>query len=439
MLNQSNYSVAITRYDGSTGAVQKGIESIDGFEGLSSSDNILIKPNTLWGGRGIKNIPKYGVFTTSRVVEDIIIFLREMGCRKISIGEGCVANDELGSNTLRGFAQSGLKRVAQKYEVRLIDFNENDYVKIKLGENSIEIARDALETDFLIDVPVLKTHALTKVSLGMKNLKGCLSMKSKKAFHMLDLNEMIALLNTVIKPKLTIIDGIYALEKGPGTWGRAHRLNLIISGKDVLSVDMAGAAVLGIAPETVRYFERFAQINERGVEIDSIHMVGEKIQDVCRPLEWRLDAEEFFRAAGIEGITMQFPGDRFCTNCVTCADLLLHCYCKDNRGMSVEPVELCFGAEVKAKEDSRKVILIGDCAIRANKSNVDAIRVKGCPPRAADALVKVINHTLPAKRARRVLTSRFLKGALIRLGIYNEHFPREFAYKAPDFDPRHFR
>ena len=398
----------------------------------------MIKPNVLWGGRGSKKIPKYGFITTSRIVEDIVILLREMGCQKISIGEACIANDELGSDTFRGFEWAGIKRVAGKYGVKLVDFNKNEFVKTNIGENNVEIARTALETDFLIDVPVLKTHEMTKVSLGMKNLKGCLSMKSKKAFHMLDLNEMIALLNTVVKPKLTVIDGIYAMERGPTALGRAHRMNLIISGKDVLSSDMVGSSILGIDPKTVGYLRRFAEINERPIEIESVDVLGEKIQDIYKPLEWRTDYDEFFRSAAIEGITIQSPGERFCTNCVTGANILIACYCKDNPGMSLEPVELCFGEEVKAKEDSKKVILIGDCAIRVNKANVDAIRIKGCPPKVADAMVSVIKNTLAPKRAKRILSIRLLKGALTKLGMYNEHFPREWTYELPEFDPKHF-
>ena len=426
MMIQSNDRVAITRYDGTINSIEKGIELIKGLEDLRPSDNILIKPNILWGGGGTTKIPKYGFVTTSCLVEGIVILLREKGCRKISIGEGCVANDEIGSNTLKGFAWSGLKRIARKYDVKLIDFNNDSYSKIKLGEKSVEVAQAALNADFLIDVPVLKTHAMTKVSLGMKNLKGCLSMNSKKRFHMLDLNEMIALLNTQIMPKLTVIDGIYAMERGPTALGRAHRTNLIISGRDVFSCDIVGSAVLGIDPTTVGYLKKFSEISMRPIEVESVNLMGEKIKDVYRPLEWQIDPEEFFLRASIEGVTVQWPGDRFCTNCVTCAEILMAAYCKDNSGIKLEPVEICFGGVVKARENSEKVILIGDCAIQANKENKNAIKVKGCPPKIVDSMITMINNTLEKKRARKILLIRFIKGLLNKLGIYNEYFPREF-------------
>ena len=87
MMSQSNDNVAITRYDGTISAIEKGIELIKGFEDLRPSDNILIKPNVLWGAGGTKKIPKYGFVTTSRLVEGIVILLREKGCKKISIGD----------------------------------------------------------------------------------------------------------------------------------------------------------------------------------------------------------------------------------------------------------------------------------------------------------------------------------------------------------------
>ena len=436
MISQANGEVAITRYDGTINALKEGIDLIKGLEDLKPSDNILIKPNVVWGAGG--NEPKYGMITTSRIIEDIIILLREKGCNKISIGEGSLANDEIGANTFKAFAWSGIEKVAKKYDVKLIDFNTS-HKKVKLGKNNFEIARSVFETDFLIDVPVLKTHATTKVSLGMKNLKGCLSMKSKKKFHMLDLNEMIALLSTHVKPNLTVIDGIYALERGPMSSGRAYRTNLIITGKDVFSCDIVGSAVLGIDPKTVNHFIKFSEINDRPIETESVHVMGEKIKDVLKPLRWQVDFEVAFRLAGIDGVTVQWPGDRFCTNCVVCSGDLFKYYCKDNAGIKVEPAELCFGGGVKAKEGSEKVILIGDCAIRSNRANKNAIKVEGCPPSITECLKIVTNNTLEKKRARRILAIRTFKNQLSKLGIYNERFRRGFTYDMPEFDPKHFK
>jgi uncharacterized protein (DUF362 family) len=361
-----------------------------------------------------------------------------MGFDRISIGEGCIANDEVGSNTMKGFAWSGIQQALKKYGITLIDFNKAANEKVELGKTKADIARAVLETDFLIDVPVLKTHAMTKVSLGMKNLKGCLSMTSKRKFHMLDLNEMIALLNMKIEPDLTVIDGIYAMAHGPTALGRAHRTDLVLTSKDVLSCDVVGALILGVEPSAVGYIRRFSEIRQRPLDPAAIEVLGEKIEDVKMPLPYKIDYEDFFKAAGIDGVTMQWTGDKFCTNCVVCAEFLIASFCKDNAGMKIDPVEYCFGGGAKAKKDSAKVILFGDCAIRNNKTIAAAAKVKGCPPKIADSMVAMINHSLDKQRAKKVLTIRMVKGVLNKFGLYHEFFPRPCGYDPPEFDPAHF-
>ncbi len=438
MENNQENKVAITKYDGSLESIKKGIELTDGLKGLKASDSILLKPNVVWGGGGSKKLPKFGFLTTSRVVEGIVSHLKEKGFDRISIGEGSIANDEVGSDTMKGFVWSGIKKATQRYGVKLIDFNKESYDKVELGKHKVEISRAVIESDFLIDVPVLKTHSMTKVSLGMKNLKGCLSMKSKKKFHMLDLHEMIALLNTKIKPDLTVIDGIYSMERGPTALGRAYRTDLIITGRDVFSCDVIGAKILGVDPSSVEYLRRFSEIIERSFDPAAVEVSGENFEDMKRPLEWKADLQGIFEEANIEGVTMPWPGESFCTNCVVCSEFLVASFCKDNAGAKLSPVTFCFGGGAKAKENSGKVILFGDCAIRKNKSISTAVKVPGCPPKIVDSMVAMIRHSLNRKRARKVLTLRIAKGMLNRFGLYHEYFPRSYTYDPPEFDPTHF-
>lgn len=438
MIKNPINKVAITKYDGTLDSIKSGILLVDGLEKLKSSDSILIKPNIVWGGGGSKKIHKFGFITTSRIVEGIVAHLKEMGYEKITIGEGCIANKEVGSDTLRGFVWSGIKQKTKKYGVKLVDFNKEFYEKVELGESKIAIAQAVVESDFLINVPVLKTHAMTKVSLGMKNLKGCLSMNSKKKFHLSNLDEMIALLNTMIEPDLTVIDGIYSMERGPTTLGRAHRTDLIVTGKDVFSCDLVGSTILGVDPSSVDYLRRFSEIRNRPPDLAAVEILGENLENVKRSFEWKIDYEDVFKEAGIEGVTMQWPGNAFCTNCVVCADFLVASFCKDNAGTKIDPVEYCFGGGARAKEDSGKVILFGDCAIRNNNSIEAVAKVAGRPPKITDSMVAMINYSLDKKKARKVLATRFIKGMLNKIGIYHEYFSRHFRYDPPEFDQAHF-
>ncbi len=381
-------SVAVVRYDETSNALRRAIDLCDGFEGLRGTNRILLKPNIMWGGGIGRKMPKYGIVTTSRIVEDLVKLLREWGCVNISIGEATLANKELGSETLGGYEWTGIARVAKEYGVKLIDFNQETFKRTEVDGISMAISRTALDSEFLINLPVLKTHHQARVSLGLKNLKGCLSMKSKMEFHRRGLDQMIAMLNTQLRPKLTVIDGIYAMENGPTALGTAHRMDLIIAGKDNLSCDVVGSMVLGIEPSSVGHLREFASIVGRSADLAEIDVKGENIKDVKKKLEWKANNyQDIYDRARVDGIRVQDPGKQFCTGCVSNLQALSVVFCKDNRDITLNRTEICCGPEVKAKADSKKVFLFGDCSIRANKDLADGIRLKGCPPKAIASLI----------------------------------------------------
>ena len=374
---QSKEKVAIVKHDGTYDSFVKALELCDGLDGLKVNDKVLLKPNIVWGGT--RNFPQYGRVTTSTMVEYVLRALRDRGCRDITIGEGTVTNKEMGSTTARGFEWSGIGKVAQRYGARLVDFNAEPYEEVQLENVGVKISKRALESDFLIDLPVLKTHRQTKISLGMKNLKGCLAQNSKKAFHRHGLSRLIALLNMKVKPSLTIVDGIYGLERGPEMLGTPHRMDIIIAGQDVFSCDIVGAMVMGINPDEVEFLREFASITGRTVSLDGIEVTGERMDTVTQKLEWRLSFEDIFHQAGIDGLTVQEPSLSCCSGCVVILSGLIGVLTKDSPGVAMDRVEVCLG-EVRAKGESKRVFLLGDCAVSANKDLKDAVRVKGCPP-----------------------------------------------------------
>ncbi len=428
--------VAIVRYDGTQASLGKTLELCDGLDGLKPGDKVLLKPNILWGGQ--KNMPPYGRVTTSIIVEHLLQILRDWGCRDIAIGEGTIPNKELDSTTARGFRWTGMDKVAKRYGARLVDFNSEPCADLQLEDIKARIARCALESDFLIDIPVLKAHRQTKVSLGMKNMKGCLALASKKRFHTHDLSSLIALLNTKISPSLTVIDGIYASEKGPDFLGTPYRMDLIIAGKDVFACDIVGAAVIGIDPGEVDHLREYASLTGRIVSLGGIEVRGEPIDQVARQFEWRLSYEEVFRRYGIKGLTVQDPGNSFCSGCVAIMSALTGVITKDCAGETFDGVEICAGREVRAREGSKKVLLLGDCAVSANKGREDAVRIKGCPAPILDTVTAVALKCLPPKKAAAILIPRTFKNIGLKLGLYHEAFPAFGDCKPPEFDKKHF-
>jgi uncharacterized protein (DUF362 family) len=174
-------TVSLVKFDGSLDSLRKAIELCGGFEKLAKSERVLIKPNNCFRH---KIMPPYGMVTTSWIIDGVVQLLLEYGCKDISIGEGAIIGifEELEPYTKRGFKGTGIEKIAKKYGVKLVDFNIGSFNELDLGGTKVKVSKAALDTDFLINVPVLKTHFQAKVSLGFKNLKGCLSQESKKGF-----------------------------------------------------------------------------------------------------------------------------------------------------------------------------------------------------------------------------------------------------------------
>jgi len=433
-------TVSLVKFDGSLDSLRKAIELCDGFGKLNKNDKVLIKPNNCFRH---KIMPPYGMVTTSKIIEGVIQLLLEHGCKDISIGEGAVIGifDVLQPYTKRGFKGTGIDKVAEKYGVKLIDFNQDPFQELDLGGVKAQVSQTALETDFLINIPVLKTHLQTKVSLGFKNLKGCLSKASKKRFHETNrLDTLICLLNEAIESNLVIIDGIYMLEKGPETLvGVAHRKDLIIASPDIFDCDIVGATILGIDPSQVGYLREFAERHNRSFDISAIQIKGEDIESLKEQLEWQFEPDkELLTPAKVTGLSAPPPGQTLCSACAATLAFAISILGKDNPEMDFGGAELCYGLELRPERDTRKVFLYGDCAIRRNKSLQNATKIEGCPPTLVTTLLVLMKTLLSKPRMIRMMLLRAIKLIGIRLGVYQEIFPRWERYRSKEFDKTHF-
>jgi uncharacterized protein (DUF362 family) len=388
--------VALETYESLESSLKKAVESIDGFSSLKSTDSVLIKPNTLTWDRKHK-IPPFGVFTTTRIVEDMVILLKEHGVTNIAIGEGAVKIYEDSPPTTEVMRNLGYEKIAEKYGVTLIDFNELKHKKVTLAENlTVSISEEVFSSDFFIDIPAMKTHSQTKVSLGFKNLKGCLKTASKRLCHHkeLDLDYCVSLLGEKIYPNLVVIDGIYILEKGPIHTGKAHRANVIVASTDMLAADIVGTKVMGIDPADIDHLRLYAERNGRSLKIEDYDIVGEKLDDVKKPVKWDWSWNEsntgptVFDRMGISGVSVPKYDATLCTGCspvVNMTNIFIISAKMQAKGNDAPfaNFEVLSGKKMQARPGYDKTLLIGNCIIKANKDNPninEAVEIKGCPP-----------------------------------------------------------
>jgi uncharacterized protein (DUF362 family) len=357
---------------------------------------VFIKPNIVFWTR-LTPFPKWGVITTSRVVADVVELLKAHGIDDITIGEGIVGGVKDTKTPVHAFDSLGYTRLAKRYGVKLVNVMERPFEKVDLGDDmSLRFNTDILHSDFVVDLPVLKTHAQTVVSLGIKNLKGTIDISSRKRCHnpdpVKDLHYWVAHLADPMPPMLTLIDGIYSNERGPAFDGRLRRTDLLIASGDPLSADLVGARVLGYHPEEVPHLVHAARNHGRPTDLSDIEIKGTPIDSVQTRHEhdhaYIQNKEGHWLPAplakqGIQGLSYRKYDTTMCTYCSLANGLLLGAVRMAWQGDAWDQVEILTGKRMQPTPGMRKTILLGKCIYQANKNHPDIqemIAVKGCPP-----------------------------------------------------------
>jgi len=386
--------VSIVKYEKPFESVKKVVELSSGLENLPSKAQVFIKPNIVYWNRHC-TIPKWGVITTSRVMEDVIVLLKEKGIEDIIIGEGIVKEDPKDKLTAAdAWERLGYNKLIERYGVKVYNLFERPYEKIDLNTGfDVNFSSDALNADFLIDLPTLKTHAQVVVSLGIKNLKGLINIASRKKFHSADsvknLNYNVSQLANKIPPSLTIIDGIYSLERGPAIDGKSHRKNILVASTDILSADLVGSKLLGINPSEVPHLVQAAKDRNRPIDLSDVEIVGEKIVDLASHHEWDFKYSEAgdiplpFLNAGVEGIKYHKYDTTMCTYCSRINGIILTAIKMSYRGKPYDNIEVLTGKVMTPTPGNNKTILLGQCQCKLNKEHPEIkelIQINGCPP-----------------------------------------------------------
>ena len=396
MIFMKPHRVAINRYRKKTKSLQKAIELSNAFENLTGNEKVFLKPNIVYWSR-VPDYPKYGVVTTSRIVEDTIILLNEIGIKDITIGEGIVVSDpkdyELAHHA---FESLGYNRFKKKYGINVLNVFERPFEKIDLGDDIVlNFNTDALNCDAIISLPVLKTHSEAKISLSLKNLKGLIDIPSRKKCHTpdteRDLNFYLARLSKKLPPVTAIIDGIYLNERGPGYDGQMKRSNLLITSSDMFSADKVGSCILGYNPSDVLYLSNYAKENNRPIDLSDVEVVGKSIESVQGHYEYEFSYNEdgtnpiAFVKQGIKGISYRQYDNTTCTYCSMITSLLpiAITYAWDiNHGKPWDDIEVLVGKRMNPTPGKKTTILLGQCMVNKHRNNPDInemIPIKGCP------------------------------------------------------------
>jgi len=280
----SKAKVAIVK--GKTNPVETTVKALETLGSdvagvLSGKKPVLIKPNYINSRH-----PSTGITTDSRVIEGIVKFLRERKIENIIIGEGSGWGD-----TFHAFKVAGVDVVAERWNVKLIDLNKDEFVEVHppnpLSLKKVRVAKTALKST-IISVPKLKPHREAVVTLSLKNMMGALATKG--TMHIGLLSKNIVDLASILKPSLAVIDGIIANE-GDELSGNPIEMNLVIAGTDPVAVDAVGTAVMGIEPTEVKHLVLAEKKGLGTSNLNKITILGEPIENVARKFNRSLSSK----------------------------------------------------------------------------------------------------------------------------------------------------
>ncbi|MDM8541321.1 DUF362 domain-containing protein [Desulfococcaceae bacterium HSG9] len=212
---------------------------------ITPQARVLIKPNLLMAAP-----PERAVLTHPLIVKAVAEYVIEKG------GKPSIADSPAAGKFAKIIEIGGYQAALKDLDVKIGPFET--YVKTDIGEpfGKIEIARDAIEADVVINLAKLKTHAQMLLTLGVKNLFGCIIGLSKPEWHFrtgVDHEMFAKLLVQIYKkvnPSITLVDGILAMEgQGPAKSGTPRHLGVIAGSHDAVAVDWAICNMLDIDPE----------------------------------------------------------------------------------------------------------------------------------------------------------------------------------------------
>ncbi|WP_138207503.1 DUF362 domain-containing protein [Haloimpatiens lingqiaonensis] len=261
--------------------LREGFELLGGDDFLRTlipyNSKVLLKPNLLSIER--KESP---VVTNYKVFEAVIRIIRDYS-------SNIIFGDSPGVGDSRKAAElCGLMEVAERYDVKFNSFKDEIHVKL---DNSIlckswNVAKVAYESDVLITLPKLKTHAMAYYTGAIKNQFGCITGTKKAQWHtrMPDAEnfcKMLLDLNTLVGTDFAILDGIVAMEGNGPKNGSAKKMNTLIMGKSPSAVDSVAVRLIGYDnPLDTPVLKEVYDSKWGAVLPKDIEVLGEKIENM---------------------------------------------------------------------------------------------------------------------------------------------------------------
>ncbi len=244
-------SVSLTRatsYDYTLrAALETLLEPLGGMSAfVKQGDRVLLKPNLLTGARPTKEC-----VTRPEVVYYVAQLVQEAG------GKPFLADSPAFGSAYGVAKANGYLPVIQDLDLPIVEMKGKRYEVINEGFNHLLLSKEAMDADVVINLPKVKSHMQLTLTMGVKNLFGCVPGKMKAWWHMeagKDPERFAAMLvetARAIAPNLTIVDGIIGHEGNGPSGGEPRELGVLAASSNVFALDRAIVELLQVDPAII--------------------------------------------------------------------------------------------------------------------------------------------------------------------------------------------
>jgi uncharacterized protein (DUF362 family)/Pyruvate/2-oxoacid:ferredoxin oxidoreductase delta subunit len=243
LLKYSNYNS-----DDLLDAINQSCKNISFNPGDLAGAKIAVKPNLLTAAA-----PESGVTTHPEFFHAVIRFIKE------NKGIPVLVESPAFFHINKVLKKCGYEDIILKEKIMIADTTKTSILKNENGKKYkyFHVAEDIVNSDFIFNLPKLKTHSLTYFTGAVKNLFGTIHGLEKSKWHVKTENEsefmsfLLDLYSSFLYTKkdriLSIMDGIIGLEgEGPGKSGKPVLSKAVISGMDAIAVDSVAIRVAGL-------------------------------------------------------------------------------------------------------------------------------------------------------------------------------------------------
>ncbi len=232
--------LTLARSEDHVSALNQALDAIGGVKRfVRPGERITIKPNVGWD-----RTPEQAANTNPLLVGEMTRVCLEAGASKV------VVTDITCNEARRCFLRSGIREAAEKAGAEVIVAGDDDFITADLGGDLLTawpVMKSVIETDRVINMPIVKHHKLSSCTIGMKNLYGIIG-GGRHRLHQ-EIDRSIVDLSLFCKPTLTVVDATRVLLRGGPTGGSLDDVaieNTVMCATDPVAADARGAEFIGL-------------------------------------------------------------------------------------------------------------------------------------------------------------------------------------------------